>query len=213
MVGEAPPLQDDRLGGDDFGHHRVFQTGGSQPGHVQGGGVVVLIPQAVGVGEMGPRHPQIPGPLVHPAHKGLHVPGAVGGQGHRRVVARVEEEAVEQGLQGDLLPRLEVERGPLDARPLLLDGDGLGQVIQVFRRHQGGHQLGDAGDGPLLVLILGIEDAAGVRVQQNSGGRGNRRRLRRHGMDQQPRPEDAERRQSDQFSSHKVSLHTNKGYR
>ena len=81
---------------------------------------------------MGVGHPQILGPLVHPAHEGVHIPGADTGQGHRRVVPRGEEQAVEEGFQGQGLPRHQVEGGPLDPRPFPLDLYLAGEVSPKY---------------------------------------------------------------------------------
>ena len=86
MVDQLPALQGEAFGGHRLRHRGVLQAGPAQLSHVQGGGIVILIPQTVGVGEVGVGHPQILGPLVHPAHEGVHIPGADTGQGHRRVV-------------------------------------------------------------------------------------------------------------------------------
>ena len=203
MVDQLPVLQGEAFGGHRLCHRGVLQAGPAQLGHVQGGGIVILIPQTVGVGEVGVGHPQILGPLVHPAHEGVHIPGADTGQGHRRVVPRGEEQAVEEGFQGQGLPRHQVEGGPLDPRPFPLDLHLAGEVSpQVLRRHQGGHEFRGAGNGPGGVLVLGVEYPAGLPVHQNSGGRGNRRRLRRLGMEHQPWQQGAEHPQGRKLFSH-----------
>ena len=205
MVGELPPLQGNGPGGENLRHRGILQAGHPQLGHIQGRGVMIFIAQAVGVGKVGVGHAQVLGPLVHPPHKGLHLSPADSCQGHRCVVARVEEQPVEQGFQGDRFPRLEIERGPLNPRPFPLDLHGFRQVSpQILRRHQRGHQLRGAGNGPGFLLVMGIEHPAGLRIHQNSGGRGNRRRLRRVGMDHKPRQEPTEHPQGNQLSSHKI---------
>ena len=203
VVDQLPVLQGEAFGDHCLRHRGVLQAGPAQLGHVQGGSIMVLIPQTVGVGEVGVGHPQILGPLVHPAYEGVHIPGAGTGQGHRRVVPRGEEQAVEEGFQGQGLPRHQVEGGPLDPRPFPLDLHLAGEVSpQVLRRHQGGHEFRGAGDGPGGVLVLGVEHPAGLPVHQNSGGRGNRRRLRRLGMEHQPWQQGAEHPQGRKLFSH-----------
>ena len=157
VVGQRPPLQGNGLRRDDPGDGLIVQAGPPQLCHVQGGGIVPRIPQAVGVGEMGARHAQIDRPLVHPLHERCHVPGAVAGQRHRRVVAGVEQKAIEQRLHLQDLSGSQIEGGPLDARPLRLDLHRPGQVApQRLHRHQRRHELRGAGHGAGGVLVLGI---------------------------------------------------------
>ncbi|MPM89478.1 hypothetical protein SDC9_136587 [bioreactor metagenome] len=98
-----------------------------QLGHVGRRGIVLFVIQPVGVCKAGAVHPQRGRPLVHPVHKGLHVSRAVARHGEGRVVAGLQQQTVEQRLQGKLLPRLQVDGGTLGPSPFRLNGHRIGQ--------------------------------------------------------------------------------------
>ena len=179
MVDEGAPLQGDILGGADAGHRGVFQAGAGQKGHVIGGRVVLLLVEAAGIGKMGVAHAKLPGLLIHKPGKALQVLPNPAGNDLGGIVARLEQQPVEQGLQGQLVPRLEIEGRALHPlQPFRFHGDDLGQVGGLLHRHQGGHQFGDTGNGAGGVHVLFKEHTPGPRIHKHRrrGGGGHRSR-------------------------------------
>jgi len=130
--------------------------------HIPGGRVVVVIVQAVGAGKVGVGTAQLAGPGVHPGGKGGQVsPGGVAGQHAGRVVGAGHQHGVEHVEAADALPGLQANGvapvGPdgLELRcQAVRDGDALVQVGPAFQYQQGGHHLGQAGNGPHLIRVL-----------------------------------------------------------
>ena len=185
VVGQAPPGNEDRPGGNDGPQFLPLQYRPGQNGHIVGGGVVVRVIQTIGVCKVGVVHAQLGGLFVHLRHEALHVSPAVACNGQGRVVARGEHQPVEQSLQGDLLLRLEVHGRALRPRPLTLDGYRGGQVGMEFHRHQGGHQFGDAGDAPLFPGVFLIEHPPALFVHQDGRGGGQGGFCPENGQNQQ----------------------------
>ena len=170
VIGEGAPCHRDGTGTHDLCQRFVLHHHPGQGSHVGGGGVVPLVVEPVWVFKVGVLHAQLGGLVIHPGHKSVHVPGAEARNGHRRVIARGEQQPVEQRLQRQLLPRLQIHGGALHSGPLGPDGDYLGQIRVRFHRHQRGHQLGNAGNGALLLRVLGIKDPAAFPIDQDGGG-------------------------------------------
>lgn len=72
-------------------------------------GVVVGVRQAVRRGEVGVCAAQFLGPGVHHVRKGVHGPGDRLGQGHARVVAALEQQAVHEVAHRDALALLQID--------------------------------------------------------------------------------------------------------
>ena len=145
--------------------------------NVPGGGVVVGVVQAVGVHKVGVLHPQLLGPLVHQVHEGGDVPGHGHGQDVGGLVGGDHQQAVEQVMDGDLLPGHDVGGGGVvgDVRKGLGGGGDHGVHGQLppadgLQGQQGGHDLGDAGGVSDLVCVLLVEDLVGFHVHQQGGG-------------------------------------------
>ena len=143
---------------------------------IPGGGVVVGIREAVGVGKPGVLALQRRRLVVHLLHKGLN------GAAHRLrqdiapLVGGGEHDAVEQLLHRQLLPHL-------DAGGAAVGGDGghrrlRGGEHRVHGNHlavnglqhqQAGHNLRQAGGVEPLVDVPGVEDLLRVRVDEQGG--------------------------------------------
>ena len=163
--------------GDDLPEGRV---GHGLLGHaidVPGRGVMLAVVQAVGVHKVGAGHAQLLGPLVHPLDKGRDVPTDGHGQDIGRLVGGGQHQAVEQVVDGDLFPGLQVRRGGIGGQ--VLQGGGVhrhyGRQVQLPAPHslqgeQGRHDLGDAGGVALPIGVLLVEDLVGVQVDEQAGG-------------------------------------------
>ena len=170
MIGQIPLPDGDGGGRDDPAEHLVLQSIGGEPGHVGGAGVVALGVQAVGVGEVGVGHCKALGHLVHQRHKGVHFPGHTVGHRQGGVVSAGEHQPVEQLLQGQNVPRGQVHGGALRH---VVPGDGiLCAQVAVLNGHHSGHNLGDAGDEPLLIGVLGVKHPAALLLDEHGGGGG-----------------------------------------
>ena len=131
---------------------------------VIGGGVVVVVMVAVGVGKVGVVHAQLCGPLVHQFHKAGHIAGHRLGHYVAGLVGGGDEGGIEQVDDADLLPLLDVGCGGAGADAGMegaAGGDGLLQgelpLIHRLQGEQAGHHLGDGGGVHLLVGVFLIE--------------------------------------------------------
>ena len=142
-------------------------------GHVVGGGQVVVVRQAVCIGEMGMDRPQLGGPLVHQLGKGLQASGNLLGNDVGGIVGRGEHHGVHGVPDGELFPGLQVNGGAPggDVRRLGAGGEHL-VLLQIFHGQQAGEDLGDAGRGHQLIPVFAVEHLAGVGIHQQ----GSRRR-------------------------------------
>ena len=174
---------------------------------VPGGGVVVLVMQAVGVDKMGIGTAQLPGGVVHQLHKIFHAARHMDGQGVGGVVAGTDEQIAHQIHKGDLLADQQIAGTTLliqSVHGIPCDGDHI-LGIAVFHGHQGGHQLCSGGGIKLHVRILLQQDGIGAQFIQNGtlgghpvlgSGRGQ------HGRAAQDRCQ----RQTEDFFQHFVAL-------
>ena len=166
MVGHGPSADGNRLGRGNPHQSFVVHRRAGQTRHIPGGGIVVLMIQAVGIGKGGVLHTQLLSGLVHHADKPFLTAAHVVRNGHRRIVAGTQQQSVKEGLQRQLLPLLEVHGGPL--RHGRLPGD-FDHVVQVSfpDGHQGREDLGGAGDEHFLVGVVFIQNTPAVYVHQN----------------------------------------------
>ena len=180
VVRESPATDGDAPGGGDAEQRGVRRRGPAQLRHVEGGGVVALGVQAVGVREGGVGHPQLRRRLVHQGHEMGHVPRHRVRDGHGGVVAGGEQEAVEQGLQRQLLPRLQVHGAALHPGGVPAHGTDHAEV-GAPDGDEGRHQLRGGGDAHPGVGVLAVEHPAAVCVHQDGGdgGSADSRRLTR----------------------------------
>ena len=102
-----------------------------------------------------------------------------------RVVRRLDERALQQVADRDLLARTEIDRLLADRGRTRVDGDDVGELL-VLEHDQHRHQLRDRGDRQLLVRIRRGEHLAGRGVLDHVGMRVDRGRPRRL-PDVQPR--------------------------
>ena len=139
---------------------------------IVGGGIVVHIVQAVGVGKVGAGAAQLLRPLVHQLHKGLTGAGYRLRQNVRRLVGGHQQQAVQQLFHRQHLALLDA--GGAALRVLIVHhrrcGDGLVQRqlpgVHGLQRQQGRHHLGDAGGVFPLLLILPKDDPPRIGVHQ-----------------------------------------------
>ena len=155
----------------DLAQHFIGKKSSSYHGHVIGGGVVVLIRQAVGVGKMGVHTSQGCRPLVHYVGEDLPVGGA--GDMFRHSVGNLVGGADQQRFHtlahGQGLSRV---HGDMGAVPGSVEDGLLGKVHNLvhlahFRGDQGSENLGGAGGVLGLMDIFGVEDGAGLGLYQN----------------------------------------------
>lgn len=164
----------------------------SHDGDIIGGGIVVLVVEAVGIDEVGVLHTQLPGLGVHHVHKVLDGAAHRLGQNIARLVGRGNQVAVEQLLHREHLAGLNARIGGGASlrhhRRRGGGGDGLvqGELAAVHRlQHQKrGHDLGDGSGVHLFIGVVRIEHIAvvpihhdgrpalGGRVLQCGGGQG-----------------------------------------
>ena len=128
------------------------------------------------VEEMNAKAAQLGGFGVHLLHEGADAAGDVGAQHVAGLVGGVEHGAVEQVLHGQLHSRSNAGGAAVlrhAGEAVVLGGDHILQgdapLVQSLQGQQGGHYLGEAGGGPLLVLVQLIEDIPRVQVHQQGG--------------------------------------------
>ena len=170
VIGHGAPADGHRPGGGDAHQGLILHRRAGQKGHVPGGGVVILMVQAIGVSEGAVLHPQISGGLVHHAHESRLTAAHMTRDGHCGIVSGTEHQAVEQRLQRQLLPLFQIHGGTLGQRGLPVDCHNFPQV-SLPDRHQRRHNLRGAGDQHLRVGVLLIEYPPTVHIHQNSGRR------------------------------------------
>ena len=105
--------------------------------------------QTVRVRKMGVPQAKLPRPSVHGLHKGPDRAAVRQSQRDGGIVAGVQQQAVEQSADRELLPRLEIERRAFDPDCLLRHGDN-GIRIAVLCDEQTRHDLCRAGDERVL---------------------------------------------------------------
>ena len=172
---------------------KSFTDGDGQPGEVARRRDLLGRRQAVGVDEMRAGHAQALGGGIHARHERLVRARHGLGQHHGGIVGRLDDEGLQRGLDADL----RADGKPEPARSLAVRELGNGNLVLQVQlaagdrlEHQvGGHDLGEGCRIPLVVLILGVEDPAGGRIeQQRRAGRGGRQRDRRGSGDRHQPP-------------------------
>ena len=180
------------VAGKDRLESRLLQRPSQDLGHVVTAGVVVVVADAVRVGEVGVFKAQCLHLRVHRRHAALDGAAAeVFGQQVRAVVGAGDHGTVERILQGYLLALLQGDVAGIGAREGVdvLVGDGKFDAIPVPLRFLAGkaqrHHLGDGRRVQLFVHILlrqhkagvCIKDAVGLRRRQGradgTGGQGH----------------------------------------
>ena len=126
---------------------------------------------------MGVGHAQLLGLSIHHLDKFLHASGGVFRDGYSSIVAAAEHGAVQAGHQGQLVPLQQVQGRAVLGGGGLGGGDDLIEVGVVLDDQDGGHDLGDAGNAALSVLVLAVEDASAVHVHDAGRSGGVHRRL------------------------------------
>ena len=149
VVRKAAPLDRDLPRGDDLGKGRDLQRGARQARKVERRGIVLRRVQTVRVRKMGVLQAKLPRPSVHGLHKGPDRAAVRQSQRDGGIVAGVQQQAVEQSADRELLPRLEIERRAFDPDCLLRHGDN-GIRISVLRDEQTRQDLCRAGDERVL---------------------------------------------------------------
>ena len=154
------------FGGDGFVENGVFHGIGGQNRQIPGGGVVSGAVQPVGIFKMTLGHTQHPGLVVHHFREALYSAAAVNGQSHRRVVAGMEHQPIQQLLECQNLPLLQIHGGAFDAHSLFGNPHPV-QDVALLADHKSCHDLGGAGNQAPLVGILLIQNPSGGGIHQN----------------------------------------------
>ncbi len=159
---------------------KLDDDGARETGEIARRGVLLLVGQAVDVGEMRARHAEMLRRLVHLGDEPILTAGDGFGDHHRDVVGRFDDEHLERDVEGDPFAHFQPEfaRGLL-RRFLRADDLGVGRDGAGLERLEGDigrHQLGERGGKPHDIGIFGIEDGAVIRLEDERGPRGGRRR-------------------------------------
>ena len=156
-------------------------------GHVAGGTVVTFRIQTVGVLELGVFHAELGGPGVHQAGEGVGAARQVFGHGDAGVVAGLDDDALVEVIDGDLLAHLDKHLGGVGVvfgPGVLADGHHVGVLDVSFQQlvtnDVGGHHLGQAGGRQAFIGVGFCQYLARVVVDQNMGLGGDLRRGRHH---------------------------------
>ena len=147
------------------------------PGHegdVVGAGAVARgigpVVQTGAVDKVGVVHSQLPGPCVHPVHKGRLTAGQVLRHGTGAVIGGGDGNGFEHFRDGHLLSGLQKDLAAALCGCCLRGGDGIliaqGTGVNGLHNEQHGHDLGDAGGGQGLMGILFVKHRAGGHVHQ-----------------------------------------------
>ena len=164
------------LGVDDG--HEILKGHGLPGDEIQvvGAGVVAGLGQAGGVGEVGVLAAQLLRPLVHALHEGVHGAGHRLAQDIARLVGGDDQHTVQQLLHRQRFTFHDVGGAAVlrqAAQGAGGGGDGLIHpqlaALDGLEYQQGGHDLGGAGDGQLVVGVLVIEYGARLGLHQQGG--------------------------------------------
>ncbi len=175
VLGDA--VEDERLLGVDLVLLRqVADQCLTQTGHVVSGTVVTFRIQTVRVHEVAVFHAELGGPAVHQAGEGVGAAGQEFGHGDAGVVAGLDDDALVQVIDGDLLAHLDKHLGGVGVvlgPGVLADGHHVGALDvplqQLLADDVGGHHLGQTcGRQALFGVLLG-QHLTGVVVDQNMG--------------------------------------------
>jgi hypothetical protein len=158
------------------------------------GGEQVLVGEAARIDHDGVGEPETVGVLGHQRRERLGIPGDMGGEHLGRVVARADDDAVEELLDRPLVTRGDADRGPLDVPRLLACDDDVGGIGTVEDR-QRRQDLDRRGDRSTQVAAVRGEDLPRRRLDEHprvglqplqrrpAGGQlGAQRRRRRRGQ-------------------------------
>ena len=158
------------LGVDNLPQGLVFQGGAGDDSHVPGGGVMVFIVVAVGVGKMGARAAQYIGGLIHQIHKGGNGAADRLGDDVCTVVGGFEHGHVDKIQQVHLFPGHQPGAGAV-----LRHGQRRGRTDRCFgnirhrQRQISGHDLGGGGGIHHRVCVFFKNNVAGVLFDQDAG--------------------------------------------
>ena len=145
---------------------------------------VPLVVQPARIEELRVRETHRAGFTVHEVHELSRAARQPFGQGNRGVVRRLQHERVQQLLDGDSLPQSQAELGEARAGlPLLCGGGSDGHDATGAgpgQSHQGGHDLGGAGERTDRVRAPGEQDFPRSQVLEDGGPSPDRRRRSRH---------------------------------
>lgn len=140
---------------------------GRQSRQIPGRGVMPLGIQSAGIAVLGVLKAQLCRPLIHQPDKGLLTPGNL----HRRrvgcVVARRQQHARCQLMEGHAVPGLQAHGSALH-----LDSIGIHckvpVLIGLLQGEQRCHDLGGTGIGKPFIRVLGVEQPSAVRVHDTA---------------------------------------------
>ena len=169
------------IGTDDVLEGIVLHRFVGQGCQVTGGGIVVIVMQAVGVHEIGVGHSKHLGGLVHQLDELSLGAADVFGDGDGCIVTGAEDRAVEQVQHGELFTDPQAQHGGLGVQhradallgAVVADGDDLVQVVRCQQAQQHGHDLRGGSGVHQLVRILFKDDLARALLDQDAGDGGD----------------------------------------
>ncbi len=169
---------------------QVADQGLAQARHVVSGTVVTFRIQTVRVHEVAVVHAELGGPAVHQTGEGVGAARQEFGHGDAGVVAGLDDDALVQVIDGDLLAHLDEHLGGVGVvlgPGVLADGHHVGALDvplqQLLADDVGGHHLGQTGGRQTLFGVLLGQYLTGVVVDQDVGlGRDLRRGGNHHGV-------------------------------
>lgn len=165
LVMVRPPDGDGLCGGDADQCLIIDGRTGKDPAY-PGSGIMVRMIQTIGIGEGGMGHAKFLGGFVHHVHETIHTAAYMLCNGHGGVVAGTKQQPVEQGLQCQFLPCLQIHGGPLRPGGLTGYGHRIGEV-SLSDGHQCGEVLRGAGNQHFGVGVVLVQNTAAVHVYQN----------------------------------------------
>ncbi len=164
---------------------KVANQGVGENRYVARGRVVLGGRQAVGVDEVRGLHPQAACVLVHDLGEGRLGAADFLGERDGRIVAGLDDHALDEDLGGDLRADLHEGPGALGAPGVLADRDLVGHLeatfLQGLENDVGAHQLGQAGRLHAVIGVILAQHTAAEVIDQHIGPGGDVGRLGNRG--------------------------------
>ncbi|MPN02420.1 hypothetical protein SDC9_149636 [bioreactor metagenome] len=157
----------------DLHEFRIFQCRYRNEVQVPRGGIVLRVVQTVGIGKVGILAAKLLGFGVHGIHKSVHTAADRLGQHIAGLVGGNHQHALEETLHRHGLAHLNAGGAAVGGKAVQRGGGGGELLVQRqlslihrLQRQQRGHDLRQAGGIQLIMLVLSIENGAGVLVHQ-----------------------------------------------
>ena len=187
---------------------KITDERGRQIGHVPRRRIVTSLRQTRGIDEVGIRHTQLPSILIHQIGESGLISSNELSQRDTRIVSRLNDDALEQILDGHLLSHLDEHFRAAHLPRLLADGNQIVYlelaVRELCQGHVHSHHLGETRRFHRLVGVdLNQHSAAVVILQDVSPGVDRRgRRFHYRGFHHQRGHHCGKTKCNDQYSSH-----------